>query len=130
MAFDYLPILATAQELVAEFGKSVVLRQLDVSAPDPSMPWRGPANPRATPLALLAVSAVFVEPSSLQTLGVNTALIDWLPRAQQVAIVSNPNDLTSFNELLDTDASAWRVVGVGSLNPGGVRLLHYVGVAR
>jgi hypothetical protein len=130
MAFDYAPLAATALELVTEFGKSITLRRLDTTPPDPDMPWRGPVNPRATPAATLSVPAVFVEPSSQQTLGVNAEMLDWLKRAQQIAIIADTGDLSAFNELVDTDSSVWRVVGVSTLNPGGTRLLHYVGVAR
>lgn len=130
MAFDYGPIQAKAQELVAEFGKAVTLRRLDVTPPDPDMPWRGPTDPRATPAATLDVDAVFVEPSSLQTLGVNVTLLDWVKRAQQVAIVAHASDLSDYSELVDSDSSPWRIVGVSTLNPGGTRLLHYVGVTR
>jgi hypothetical protein len=127
MAFDYASVLETAQGLITEFGKSVTLRQLDTTPPDPDQPWRGPVDPRA---AALAVDAVFVEPSSLQTLGVNVQLLDWLKRAQQTAIVATSADLSEFSELVDTDSSVWRVVGVSTLNPGGTRILHFVGVER
>jgi len=130
MAFDYAPVLATAQELVAEFGKTVTLRRLNSTPPDPETPWLPPENPRADLAATLSIPAVMVEPSSLQTLGVNTTLVDWLPRAQQVAIIANAADLTAFSEFVDSDSTVWSVVGVSTLNPGGTRLLHYVGVSR
>lgn len=130
MAFAYAPLAAAALELVAEFGKTITLRRLNVTPPDPDMPWRGPVDPRATPAETLSVAAVFVEPSSQQYLGVNATLLDWLKRAQQLAIVASTSDLSAFSELVDTDSSVWRVVGVSTLNPGGTRLLHYVGVAR
>ena len=129
MAFDYASVLETAQVLITDFGKSVTLRRLDTTPPDPDMPWRGPVDPRAS-ATTLDVNAVFVEPSSLQTLGVNTQLLDWLARAQQVALVALDQDLTGFSELVDTDSSVWRVVGVSTLNPGGTRVLHFVGIAR
>jgi hypothetical protein len=128
--FDYAEVLVIAQELVTEFGKAVTLRRLNATPPDPDMPWRGPVDPRAVPAETLAVDAVFVEPSSQQMLGVNTQQLDWLKRAQQLAIVASSADLSVFQELVDTDSSVWRVVGVSTLNPGGTRLLHYVGVAR
>lgn len=129
MAFDYVSILLTARELITEFGRSVALRVLDSSAPDPAMPWRGPTNPRTAAVSQ-QFDAVFVEPSSLQKLGVNTDLLDWLPRAQQVAIIAHPGELVSFHELVDTDTSIWRIVGVSMLKPALVPLLHYVGVSR
>lgn len=130
MAFDYAAILVTAQELVTEFGKSVTLRRLNTTPPDPAMPWLPPVDPRAAPAETLAVDAVFVEPSSQQFLGVNTEMVDWLKRANQIAIVATSADLSGFSELVETDSVVWRVVGVSTLNPGGTRLLHYVGVTR
>lgn len=127
--FDYASVAADAAALVADFGKAVTLRRLDTTPPDPSKPWRGPVDPRATPAEELEVNAVFVEPSSLQTLGVNAQLVDWLKRAQQIAIVASTLDLSGFSELVD-GSDVWRVVGVSTLNPGGTRLLHFVGVAR
>lgn len=129
MAFDYAATLEVAQGLVTEFGKPVTLRRLDTTPPDPLQPWRGPVDPRAS-ATTLDVDAVFVEPSSQQMLGVNAELVDWLKRAQQIAIVASSDDLSVYSELVDTDASVWRVVGVSTLNPGGTRVLHYVGVAR
>lgn len=129
MAFDYSEVAATAQELVTEFGKAVTLRRLNATPPNPAEPWLPPVDPRVG-AATLAVSAVFVEPSSLQNLGgPNAQLVDWLKRAQQIAIIAHPDDLSSFSELVD-GADVWRVVGVSTLNPGGTRLLHYVGVSR
>lgn len=129
MAFDYAATLLTAQTLVGEFGKSITLRRLDVTPPDPDMPWRGPVDPRAS-ATTLTIDAVMAEPSSLQTLGINAEMVDWLKRAQQIAIVATDADLSEFSEMVDTDSSVWRVVGVSTLNPGGTRVLHYVGVAR
>jgi hypothetical protein len=129
VAFDYSAVAATALDLVGQFGRSVTLRRLNSTPPDPAKPWRGPVDPRAT-ATTLAVSAVFVEPSSLQTLGLNAELVDWVAHCEQVAIVAGPDDLRDYSELLDSDASVWRVVGVSALKPAETRLLSYVGVAR
>lgn len=128
--FDYAPIAATALALVARFGKAVTLRRLNTTAPDPAVPWRGAVDPRAVPAATLAVNVVLVEPSSLQTLGLNAQVVDWVPRSQKVAVIADASDLRDYGELVEVDATTWRVVGVSTLDPGGTRLLHYVGVAR
>lgn len=128
--FNYGPIAAKAAELVTRFGKAVTLRRLNTTAPDSDAPWRGATDPRAVPAATLVVDAVFVEPSSLRTLGLNAEVVDWVPRCSKVAIISHSSDLRDYGELLETDATTWRVVGVSTLDPGGTRLLHYVGVAR
>jgi hypothetical protein len=128
-AFDYSALAAKAQELVTRFGRAVTLRRLNVTPPDPAKPWRGPADARAGAFTL-TVSAVFVEPSSLQQLGLNADLVDWVAKSQNVAIVAAPQDLRDFSELLDTDSSVWRITGVSTLQPAADRLLHFVGVAR
>ena len=140
MAFDYSELVTTAQELVAEFGRVVTLRRLNAAPPDPTKPWIPADNPREAAgflpgstepsFAELEVTAVFAEPSSLQNLGgPNAQLVDWVKRAQQVAIIAHPDDLSTFSELVD-GAEVWRVVGCSTLNPGGTRLLHFVGLAR
>jgi len=127
--FNYAKVGARAAALVARFGKAVTLRRLVSTPPDPQTPWLPPADPRAG-ATTLAVTAVFAEPSSLQNLGgPNAQLVDWVKRAQQIAIVAHPDDLSTFSELVD-GAEVWRIVGVSTLNPGGTRLLHFVGVAR
>lgn len=129
MAFDYSELATTAQELVIEFGKAVTLRRLVSAPPDPQTPWLPPVDPRAG-ATTLAVTAVLVEPSSLQNLGgPNAQLVDWVKRASQIAIIAHPDDISTFSELVD-GSEVWRVVGVSTLNPGGTRLLHFVGVAR
>jgi hypothetical protein len=130
MAFDYGPIAAKALELVTRFGRPVTLRRLNVTPPDVTKPWRAPADPRAVPEATLAVDAVMCEPSSLQNLGgPNAELHDWVKRSSQIAIVAHASDLSDYSELVD-GAETWRIQGVSTLNPGGTRLLHFVGVAR
>lgn len=128
-AFDYSALAAKALELVTRFGRAVTLRRLNTTPPDPLKPWRGPADARAGAFSM-AVSAVFVEPSSLQQLGLNADLVDWVAKSQNVAIVAAPQDLRDFSELLDTDASVWRITGVSTLQPAADRLLHFLGVAR
>lgn len=128
-AFNYAPIAAKAIELVTKFGRAVSLRRLNLTPPDPQKPWRGPADARAGAFSL-PVSAVFVEPSSLQQLGLNSDQLDWVSKSQNVAIVASPQDLRDFSELLDTDSSVWRIMGVSTLQPAADRLLHFVGVAR
>jgi hypothetical protein len=129
MAFDYAELATTAQELVTEFGKGVTLRRLNATPPDPQTPWLPPADPRAG-ATTLAVMGVFAEPSSLQNLGgPNAQLVDWVKRASQIAIIAHPDDISTFSELVD-GSEVWRVVGCSTLNPGGTRLLHFLGLSR
>jgi hypothetical protein len=109
-------------------ARIVTLRRLDTTPPEPAMPWRGPVEPRATPAATLSVTACFVDPSSARDLELSAELVDWLKRAQQVAIMASASDLGDFSEVVDTDASVWRIEGVSTLKPGPMRLVHFVGV--
>lgn len=129
MPFDYIPIAAVALDLVTEFGKPVTLRRLDTTPPDPDMPWRGPVDPRATPAATLEVSAFLKEPPTGTALGGPASIRDWVKRAQKIAIIAGQDDLSVFSELVD-GSDVWRVVGSATLNPGGTRLITYLGVAR
>jgi hypothetical protein len=139
--FNYARVAVRAISLVERFGKAVTLRRLNAIPPDPAKLWIPADDPREPAefvpggaegnFTELAVTAVFAEPSSLKDLGgPNAQLVDWVRRAQQIAIIAHPDDLSTFSELVDTDGSLWRVVGASTLNPGGTRLLHYVGVSR
>lgn len=130
MAFDYGPISGTAANLVERFGRAITLRKLAKTNPDPLKPWRGESDPRAAPFETLPAFGVFVDPGSERELGLSSDLIDWLPKAQQIAIVASQEDLQGFDELVDAGAVLWRVVGIKTLQPGAVRLVHFVGVAR
>lgn len=131
MAFDYTGLAAVALELVTDFGREVTLLQLSATAANPAQPWRGQADPRSTPAGSKAVSAVFVDPSSLDALGRETTRGDsWVARASQMVIIATSEDLEKYDELVDTDGSRFKVIGVRMLKPGPVNLLAYVGVAR
>lgn len=131
MATDFAALAIQLIENARAQGlaRIVTLRRLNSTPPNPAEPWVPAADPRAGAVTL-AVTACFVEPSSLQNLGgPNAQLVDWVKRAQQIAIVAHPDDLSTFSELVD-GAEVWRVVGASTLKPGGTRLLHFVGVAR
>jgi hypothetical protein len=130
MATDFAALAAKLVERARSRGlaRIVTLRQLVATPPDPQTPWLPPADPRAGAVTL-AVTAVFVDPSSERELGLRVELIDWLKRAMQIAIIASPEDLSTFSELVD-DAEVWRVVGVSTLRPGPTRIVHFLGVAR
>lgn len=131
MAFDYTELVDTATELVAEFGRVVVLSQLNASPANPAQPWRGATDPRAAPPGTKTVSAVFVDPSSLDALGREALRNEsWVARAHQVAIIATTENLEKYDEMSDTDGELFKIVGVKMLKPGPVNLLAYVGVAR
>jgi hypothetical protein len=131
MATDFAALATRLIERARANGlaRIVTLRRLDATPPDPQTPWLPPADPRATATTLV-VTGVFVDPSSARELGLEAQLVDWLKRAQQIAIVASTADLSTFSELVDTDASVWRIEGVSTLAPGPTRLVHFVGVSR
>lgn len=132
MATDFAALATKLLERAHARGlaRTVTLRRLNYTPPDPQQPWLPPADPRATPAATLAITAAFVHPSSARELGLEARLTDWVKRAQQIAIVAHVDDLSTYSELLDTDASVWRIEGVSTLRPGPTRLVHFLGVAR
>ena len=61
MAFDYSGLLATATELIDEFGRSVSLTKKGSSATDPAKPWEGGT---ATDTTSSTLKAVYMEDTS------------------------------------------------------------------
>ena len=132
---DYIKLAATAARLVANAGRSVTFVRFDRSLQDVAKPWLGSVDPRATPDASEVVSAVFVEPTSLNSLGESTVDSDLLKRSTKIMIVAAGSDFTAdlskFDEVIDSlDNSTWRIVGVDKLQPASVVVAYYVGVAR
>lgn len=130
---DYTELATEAQTLVAGTGRSVTFVQLDRDPADPSKPWRGASDPRATPESTVAGSAVFVEPSSATALGMSTEIVDSLvKRSEAIMIVAlGPTvtaDLQDYDEVID-GSKTWRIEGVEKLQPADVVLLYFVGVA-
>lgn len=127
---DYTKLAATAQRLVENSGRDITLVEFNTTPADASKPWRGASDPRTTPDATLAVSGVFVEPSSATKLGMSTEVSDLLKRSSQIIIVASTADLKSYNEVIDSDSSRWKIVGMETLKPGDTTLLYFIGVQR
>lgn len=124
-------ILAVAQELITENGRSVTLIAFDSTEQNAAQPWNGPADPRAVPDATLAVDAVFVDPSSARSLGVSRPVEDLVKRYSAIMMISPGAqvDLSQYQEVLDgTNRS--RVESIESLRPGGTTFIHFLGVVR
>lgn len=129
---DYAGIITTAQTLITANGRSVTFVAFDTTEADSSKPWNGPADPRSSPDATLALDAVFVPPGGVADLGRVDEVDDLLKRAEQVLICSPGAavDLTAYQEVLDSDNTRWKITGVKTLKPGGSIVLNYVGVRR
>lgn len=130
MAFDYGPIAQVAQDLITKFGRSVTFVELGDVPSDPTKPYLGSASPRGTPKQTLALSAVFVEPSSLQALGRGDVSDDFIKRSTQIALVCSATALEPFDEIIDTDTSRWKIQDLSRLKPGPTDILWFVGLKR
>jgi hypothetical protein len=127
---DFAPLLATAQRLISENGRSVTFIRHDETLADPLQPWLGPADPRATPDASLALDAVFVEPSSAVKLGIASETDDLILNSEQIMIVApTATDLKQFQEVID-ETIYWKITEMTTLRPGTLAVVSFVGVKR
>lgn len=130
IGYDYSRALATAQRLVTRYGRLISLQGVSPGPADANNPLAGPA---AAPAALSGIPAAFVEPSSLQSLGLSASLVALFANCTQIAIVapvSGMGDFTSMKFLIDTDAKQWKIERISTLQPGDTILLYYIGVSR
>lgn len=128
---DYSKTLQTARRLITKFGRTVTFVKLSAGPTDPTKPWRGATDPRAIdPVSSLEIDAVFVEPESLERLGLQRASADFIKSAEQVMIVATDQDLGKFDEVIDTDGGRFKCDNIQTLQPAGTIILHYVRVQR
>jgi len=136
MAFDYADLLATARELLAEFGKQVTFIKYDLVPADSSKPWLGSTAPRGTG-ATSTVWAVPIPPSSAEELGIDTDDTrqddGYQRRVDQVLIAEPgtdvPDDLDTYNEAR-IEGEVYGVVRASKLKPGDTTLLYFFWVKR
>lgn len=128
--YDYARGLAMAQRLVARYGRLIGLQGVSAGPADANNPLAGPAAP---PDALTGIPAAFVEPSSLQSLGINATVAALFANCTQIALVapiSGMPDFSGMKFLIDTDALVWKIDQISTFKPGDVILLYYIGVSR
>jgi len=128
---DFVPLIATAQRLITENGRSVTLVKLNSTPAVASQPWKGAADPRAVPAATLVLDAVFVEPSSAVRLGLSAETSDMIKRSDQIMIISPgaSEDVTLYHEVTDGSTN-WKIGAVEVLRPGAEIVLAFIGVRR
>lgn len=129
-AFDYSRPLATAQRLVARFGRLVALQGVSAGPADANNPLAGPAP---APDPVTDIPAAFVEPVGLRSLGLSAQLQALFKNSTQIAIVapvSGTPDFLDMKFLIDSDNSIWKINVIETLKPGETVLLYYIGVAR
>ena len=132
MGVDYAAVLATAQRLLTENGRSVTLVNFDSTPADPNRPWLGPAtDPRDTPDSTLTLDAVAVAPSGVVNLGLAFEADDLIKDAAEILICSpGANvDLTVFEEVID-ETVRWKIIGIQVLRPATITVLAFIGVER
>lgn len=127
---DLAPIIATAQRLITENGRSVTFIRHDETLADADMPWLGPTDARTAPDATSVHDAVFVEPDSASQLGLAHIQSDLIMNAEQILIVAQGSvDLSQFQEVLD-ESVYWKITDIQTLRPGSTTVLSFVGVKR
>lgn len=119
--YNYGPISAKAQELVAKFGKDIQLIKLAAPAADALKPWEGGNSE-----VLVTYQALMVDPGKL---GLNVEVLDFLKQSRQVAVIATTDDLTVYHKMLE-GAQRWKITGMQALKPAGTSILWYVGVAE
>ncbi len=131
MTIDVTALIATAQRLITENGRSVTFIEFNSTPAEADKPWNGPTDPRATPDSTAAHDAVFVEPSSAVKLGLSSEASDLIKRSDQIMIVSPGAavDLRIYQEV-DDDSQRWKITAVEILKPGSSTMLAFVGVRR
>lgn len=127
---DYNKIYLKAKKRAVKYGRAITFVQLDGAPTNPSRPWLGNSDARATPVATLETHGVFVEPESLERLGKQRQANEFVESAEQVIIVAHNGSLGQFDEVIDTDGSLWKIANKQELAPGDSKIIHYVRVQR
>lgn len=129
---DAVALVATAQRLIIENGRSVTFISHDKTLDDAAKPWQGATTgPRTAPDAVFVTDVVFVEPSAAARLGLSSEQSDLIKRSEQIMIVSPGDavDLNDFEEVQD-ETVYWKITGIEILRPGLTTILAFVGVKR
>lgn len=129
--FNYVKTLAQAQAQVKKFGRAITFVQLKTTPDSVLEPWFGSSTPRTSPLATLETFGAFVEPESLERLSKQSTNGEFIKSAEQVIIVSTPEDLLKYDEVIDSaDGASYKIYNIQTLRPGDTNVLHYVRVQR
>lgn len=105
--------------------------QLGAGPDNAAQPWKGTATVRTAPIAELTVNGVFVEPESLERLGLQIQSSEFIKGTSEVVIVVTDQSLKQYDELIDAhDGARLKIHNIQQLNPGDKIILHYVRVQR
>lgn len=124
---DFLRLAATAQRLIDENGRIVMVIKSGKNPQDSDKPWRGQATYNE---ASVSGKAVFVNSSDL---GYTVRDEQNVKRSVKVALFAAQSDgdydLESFDVIEDGDVK-WRIVQAQVLAPASTRILYMFEVAR
>jgi hypothetical protein len=131
---DFTAIANLANTILADLpGRSVTVIKLDDSVDDAAKPWRGASDARSTPAASSTQTAVFVPPTG-SGLGSLVQQEELIKRSEQIMLIApgaaSSDDLSDFDEVIDTDGSRWKITFTEVLAPSDVTLLYAIGVRR
>lgn len=127
MAFDYSPVLLVANNLIAEFGRSITLNQIDKTAADPTKPWKGSNGTR---VKLADTMGVFAAVSSLRKLGEGWIDDELLKTATMLCLVGGQELPFELADVIQDGTQEWKVEWAEVLQPGTPKLLFAFSVTR
>ena len=128
MKEDYSDFVATAKEMIGEFGREISAVTVTRGQPvDPDKPWLGNSEDKDVSVK---TNAVFV--GATGGYGQIVANDNLFQTSQQIALVAPPEtgeDLRKINQILD-GGETWTVSVVKAVQPANDIILYYVGVSQ
>lgn len=124
MSKDWTKTLATADRLITNYGRTIVLAKLATTPATTGEPWQANATPPALGATIDQRTVKGVATGRLQSLGE-----DFLKGLDNVIAVAGNFDPKGYDVIID-GASRWRVVKVETLKPGDTAILHFFGVTQ
>lgn len=115
----FLPMV---QRLLKKHGRTVTFIELNDAG---TLPWEGASGTKRS----VSATGCFVEPDSLQRLGLGVRIEDLIQRSKRIFLSPGPAALDGFNQVLD-EGQYYTITGMESLRPGATTLLHFVGLDR
>jgi hypothetical protein len=131
MSEFYDSMVATAQEMMSEFGREVLLTREDLMPTDASKPWKGTSGvPVTQPIMAIVIPPAAVRIWGLAALGDANKFEDLLIKSQKLLIMCPGTiDITQFSSVTD-EGKEYGVTAFQILKPGDTVILAYVGISR
>lgn len=127
MATNYPKLVATAQRLINNSGRSIIVQQLDSGPANPDKPWEGAGAPTVKDAE--PVIGTFV-PHTSSGFGMSFIDEELLKRVEQVVLVAQATkDIEKFHLIVDSNTE-WRIDWAQVLKPANEVLLYAFGVVR